>query len=96
MSSRTYTTTKARPAPGTTDATGQSPPKKPRLQAPPQPQASGSKPPEKRTLHTHAQLWKWTLTSDAVAPCRVEDIFDMQECDGTKGGCCSGRSVKWC
>ncbi|EKM58092.1 uncharacterized protein PHACADRAFT_171327 [Phanerochaete carnosa HHB-10118-sp] len=40
----------------------------------------------RRSLHTHGQLWKWTLTSSAVAPCRVQDIFALEECEGTKGG----------
>lgn len=37
------------------------------------------------TLHSHEQLWKWTLTPDAVAACRVQDVFKMVECKGTKG-----------
>ena len=25
------------------------------------------------------EFWKWTLTKDAVAPCRVRDVFAMKE-----------------
>lgn len=39
----------------------------------------------RKSLHTHSQLWKWTLTTDAVAPCRVQDIFALEECEGAKG-----------
>lgn len=37
-----------------------------------------------RTLHSHAEIWKWTLTKDAIARCRVEDVFGLQDCDGAK------------
>lgn len=29
--------------------------------------------------YTPAELWKWTLTSDAVASCFVKDVFQMSE-----------------
>ena len=35
--------------------------------------------------HSHDELWKWTLTKDAVAPCRIQDVFNMKECAGSKG-----------
>ncbi|KAI0806172.1 hypothetical protein BC629DRAFT_1148825 [Irpex lacteus] len=41
---------------------------------------------KQRTQHTHAEVWKWTLTQHAIAPCRVEDIYDLQECDSAKPG----------
>jgi hypothetical protein len=25
------------------------------------------------------ELWKWTLTKDGIAPCRVRDVFAMKE-----------------
>lgn len=31
------------------------------------------------------ELWKWTLTQDAVAPCRVRDVFALKENGGGKG-----------
>ena len=37
------------------------------------------------TKYTHEQLWKWTLTADSVAPCRIRDVFEMQACKGAKG-----------
>ena len=37
-----------------------------------------------RTRHTHAEIWKWTLTQHAIAPCRVEDIYAMQACDSER------------
>jgi len=30
------------------------------------------------------ELWKWTLTQDAIAPCRVRDVFAMKD-NGGKG-----------
>src|ERR1700720_2233591 len=30
------------------------------------------------------ELWKWTLTPDAIAPCRVRDVFAMKE-NGSRG-----------
>ncbi|KAI0703740.1 hypothetical protein BC835DRAFT_901605 [Cytidiella melzeri] len=39
-----------------------------------------------RTKHSHAEIWQWTLTQRAVAPCRVEDIYSLQECDNAKPG----------
>ena len=62
-----------------------SPPKKPRLQADLPPKASTSKLETKRTSHTHSEIWKWTFTPDAVAPCRVQDAHAMEDCEGTKG-----------
>lgn len=63
---------------------GGSPPKRPRLQAAAPPKASTSKVERKRTSHTHSEVWKWTFAPDAVAPCRVQDVHAMEECDGTK------------
>ncbi|KAI0792405.1 hypothetical protein C8Q75DRAFT_752673 [Abortiporus biennis] len=34
-----------------------------------------------RTQHTHIEIWKWTLSNDAIASCFVNDVFDMNECD---------------
>ncbi|KAI5899965.1 uncharacterized protein SCHCODRAFT_02525281 [Schizophyllum commune H4-8] len=31
------------------------------------------------TPYTHAEIFKWTLTADAVAPCFVEDVFKLEE-----------------
>jgi hypothetical protein len=28
------------------------------------------------------EIWKWTLTSDAIASCFIQDIFDMSEHTG--------------
>ncbi|KAI0090315.1 hypothetical protein BDY19DRAFT_939543 [Irpex rosettiformis] len=42
---------------------------------------------QQRTTHTHAEIWKWTLAKHAIAPCRVEDIYKMQECDSVKPSC---------
>ncbi|KAI0346480.1 hypothetical protein BDW22DRAFT_1352573 [Trametopsis cervina] len=41
---------------------------------------------EARTLHSHTEIWQWTLTKQAIAACRVQDIYDLQECDNTKPG----------
>jgi len=32
---------------------------------------------------TSADIWKWTLSRDAVAPCFVKDVLDMRE-NGTR------------
>ena len=32
------------------------------------------------------EIWKWTMTSDAVATCFVRDVFDMRE--NLEGGVC--------
>ncbi|KAI0947860.1 hypothetical protein AcW1_009511 [Taiwanofungus camphoratus] len=31
------------------------------------------------TAHRPAEVWKWTLTRDAVAPCFSKDVFEMRE-----------------
>ncbi|KAL1665237.1 hypothetical protein GGF50DRAFT_114307 [Schizophyllum commune] len=31
------------------------------------------------TPYTHAEIFKWTLAADAVAPCFVEDVFKLEE-----------------
>jgi hypothetical protein len=36
--------------------------------------------------HTTAELWKWTLTHEAIAPCFVQDIFKMREHGDTGNG----------
>lgn len=36
------------------------------------------------TAHRPAEVWKWTLTRDAVAPCFSKDVFEMRE-SGVKG-----------
>jgi hypothetical protein len=30
------------------------------------------------------ELWKWTLTKDAIAPCRVRDVFALKD-NGSRG-----------
>ncbi|KAJ3535233.1 hypothetical protein NM688_g7007 [Phlebia brevispora] len=51
------------------------------------PESSSSSPRRvPQTRHSHQELWKWTLTTDAIAPCRIRDIFEMQECTGGKAG----------
>ena len=30
------------------------------------------------------ELWKWTLTRDAIAPCRVRDVFALKD-NGSRG-----------
>ena len=64
---------------------GRSPPKKPRFRSPEPLKPSTSTEEPRKTLHTHSQIWKWTFTPDAVAPCRVGDVFRLEECEGTKG-----------
>ena len=32
------------------------------------------------TPYTHAEIFKWTLAADAVAPCFVEDVFKLLQC----------------
>ncbi|GJE94557.1 hypothetical protein PsYK624_107270 [Phanerochaete sordida] len=63
----------------------QPPPKRTRLSSPAL-QGSAAEGDARRTPHTHSQLWKWTLTADAVAPCRIQDILALQECEGAKAG----------
>jgi hypothetical protein len=32
-----------------------------------------------KELSSLQELWKWTLTNDAIASCRVRDIFAMKD-----------------
>lgn len=34
-----------------------------------------------KSNHTAVEIWQWTLTHDAIAPCFIKDIFRLQECD---------------
>lgn len=51
--------------------------------------------PEQRSNPTRQELWKWTLTQDAVAPCRVRDVFAMRANDdrGMSNRCCLGNII---
>ncbi|KAL1741705.1 hypothetical protein HDZ31DRAFT_44858 [Schizophyllum fasciatum] len=34
---------------------------------------------QSRTSYTHDEIWKWTLTADAIASCFAEDVFKLEE-----------------
>ncbi|KZT03842.1 uncharacterized protein LAESUDRAFT_715983 [Laetiporus sulphureus 93-53] len=62
------------------------------------PQPTASRNPEKSPSETAvpdapsaAEIWKWTLSKDAMAPCFAKDVMDMQD-SGAKG-CASRRRV---
>ncbi|TRM61726.1 hypothetical protein BD626DRAFT_459265 [Schizophyllum amplum] len=40
---------------------------------------------ESSTPYTHEEIWKWTLTADAVAPCYVKDVFKLEANDKQNG-----------
>jgi hypothetical protein len=35
-------------------------------------------------VHTPQEIWKWTLSTDAIAPCFIRDVFSMTS-GGVKG-----------
>lgn len=39
------------------------------------------------------ELWAWTLSSDAVAPCSIRDVFQLEECTKDRMFCASIVSI---
>ena len=53
-----------------------------------------SPPPGQQPNCTRQDLWKWTLTQEAVAPCRVRDVFAMKANDDR--GMLNRRCLRHC